>query len=229
MPNHTAYGALSDWEAESGGGKQNQSRKSLKDELKLTRILIEESMDAIVILDEQGGVYDTNLSFARLLGYTMDEIYTLHVWDWDAFLTKEQILKKINEVGPSGHRFETVHRRKDGGLIYMEMSNNAAVFKDKKLVFCICRDITEKKNAEKEREQIIAKLKASLAEIKTLQGILPLCSFCKKIRNDKGYWEQVDIYLEKHSGADITHSICPECFKKNYPEEYQYVRAQEQK
>jgi len=62
-------------------------------------------------------------------------------------------------------------------------------------------------------------LQKALDEIKTLHGILPLCSFCKKIRNDKGYWEQVDIYIHKHTQADISHSICPDCLKKNYPEE----------
>jgi hypothetical protein len=56
-------------------------------------------------------------------------------------------------------------------------------------------------------------------EIKQLKGILPLCSFCKKIRDESGYWEQVDVYLQKHSEADISHSICDKCMKKHYPEE----------
>jgi hypothetical protein len=59
--------------------------------------------------------------------------------------------------------------------------------------------------------------KKAAEEIKDLRGILPLCSFCKKIRDDEGYWEQVDIYIHKHSQADISHSICPECLKKHYP------------
>lgn len=59
-----------------------------------------------------------------------------------------------------------------------------------------------------------------LSEVKALRGILPLCSFCKKIRDDKGYWEQVDVYIHKYSEADISHSTCPECMKKNYPNEY---------
>jgi hypothetical protein len=59
-----------------------------------------------------------------------------------------------------------------------------------------------------------------LSEVKTLRGILPLCTFCKKIRDDKGYWEQVDVHIAKYSEADISHSLCPECMKKNYPEEY---------
>ncbi len=55
------------------------------------------------------------------------------------------------------------------------------------------------------------------SELQILRGILPICSFCKKIRDDKGYWEQVDIYLHKYSEADIIHSICPECMKIHYP------------
>ena len=59
-------------------------------------------------------------------------------------------------------------------------------------------------------------LQNALAEVKTLRGILPICSFCKKIRDDKGYWEQVDVYIGEHSNVDISHSICPECMEKHY-------------
>lgn len=59
-----------------------------------------------------------------------------------------------------------------------------------------------------------------ISEVKKLRGILPLCSFCKKIRDDKGYWEQVDMYIQKNSEADVSHSICPDCLKNNYPELY---------
>ena len=80
------------------------------------------------------------------------------------------------------------------------------------------KDITKRKRIEKEREKLIKELQEALKEIKTLRGILPLCSFCKKIRDDKGYWEQVDVYIHKHSQADISHGICPECMKKHYPD-----------
>ena len=80
------------------------------------------------------------------------------------------------------------------------------------------KEIDERERIEEGRKLIINKLKAASAEIKTLRGILPLCSFCKKIRNDKGYWEQVDVYIRKNSQADISHSICPECAKDHYPD-----------
>lgn len=67
----------------------------------------------------------------------------------------------------------------------------------------------ESKNEELER---------ALSEIKTLRGILPLCSFCKKIRNDEGFWEQVDVYLSARTEAQVSHGICPDCLKTHHPE-----------
>ncbi len=79
------------------------------------------------------------------------------------------------------------------------------------------KEISERAAAEAERDKTILNLKQALEEVKTLRGILPICSFCKKVRDDKGYWEQVDVYINKHSQADISHSICPDCAKKHYP------------
>ncbi|GAB6097421.1 hypothetical protein JCM14469_36750 [Desulfatiferula olefinivorans] len=64
----------------------------------------------------------------------------------------------------------------------------------------------------------IQKLKAALDENRTLQGILPICMFCKKIRNDKGYWDQVEAYVSRHSTAEFSHGICPDCLALHYPD-----------
>jgi hypothetical protein len=82
----------------------------------------------------------------------------------------------------------------------------------------ICRDITERKQAEVAREQLISQLKAALDRVKKLSGFLPICSYCKKIRDDKGYWKQIENYIREHSEAEFSHSICQECAKKYYPE-----------
>lgn len=73
---------------------------------------------------------------------------------------------------------------------------------------------------EKQRQQTLSELQKALDEVKTLRGILPICSFCKNIRNDEGYYEQIEAYIHKHSGVDFSHTICPTCLKKYYPEEY---------
>jgi len=75
----------------------------------------------------------------------------------------------------------------------------------------------ELKNALSEQQKLIHELQDALSKIKTLNGLLPICANCKKIRDDKGYWTQVEHYIKDHSDADFTHSVCPECIKKLYP------------
>ena len=80
----------------------------------------------------------------------------------------------------------------------------------------IARDITERKQAEEEREKLISKLQAAFDNIKTLKGLLPICANCKKIRDDKGYWNQIEAYIRDRSDAEFSHSICPDCFEILY-------------
>ncbi len=76
------------------------------------------------------------------------------------------------------------------------------------------------KQAEQERERLIRELQDALANIKTLRGLLPICFSCKQIRDDKGYWNQIDTYVLEHTDAEVTHSICPTCAQKLYPDLY---------
>jgi PAS domain S-box-containing protein len=80
------------------------------------------------------------------------------------------------------------------------------------------RDISAAKRSEKERERLIAELQDALSQVRTLSGMLPICSSCKKIRDDKGYWNQIETYLREHSEAEFSHGICPDCAKKLYPD-----------
>lgn len=80
------------------------------------------------------------------------------------------------------------------------------------------REIERRRLAEAERDRVIAELRQALTEVKTLRGFLPICSSCKRIRDDQGYWNQIESYIKAHSDAEFTHGICPECAKKLYPE-----------
>jgi PAS domain-containing protein len=82
----------------------------------------------------------------------------------------------------------------------------------------LVRDITERRRAEKERERLIADLSDALANVKKLSGLLPICASCKKIRDDKGYWHQVENYMQDHSEVAFSHGLCPECVARLYPE-----------
>ena len=78
--------------------------------------------------------------------------------------------------------------------------------------------ITALKQAEEERERLIRQLQEALANIKTLRGLLPICYSCKQIRDDKGYWNQIDTYVREHTEAEFTHGICPACAQKLFPD-----------
>lgn len=195
------------------------TEQRLQDEVEYRKLLVEENRDGIVIVGPGGEVVEANRRFAEMLGYSREEVLGLKVWDWDAVFSREQIREFLDACDSTGHHMETQHRRRDGEVIDVDLSNSGMVYRDRKHVFCICRDITEKKRAEREKEQLIRQLSESLAEIKTLRGILPVCSYCKKVRDDRGYWEQVDVYLQKHSDADVSHGICPGCLAEHHPDQ----------
>jgi len=86
------------------------------------------------------------------------------------------------------------------------------------LLFRTIRYAIERKQAETEREQLIAELQQALAQVKTLSGLLPICSGCKKIRDDQGYWNRIETYISQHSDAQFSHGICPDCAKQYFPD-----------
>jgi PAS domain-containing protein len=89
----------------------------------------------------------------------------------------------------------------------------------------IHRETTREREMGIQKENLIAELNAALENIKTLSGMLPICSSCKKIRDDKGYWAKLETYIQQHSRAIFSHSICPDCLKKHYPDEYYQLNS----
>jgi PAS domain S-box-containing protein len=138
--------------------ERKRAEEALVDETTRRRILVDQSRDGIVILDQNGKVYEANQRFAEMLGYSPEEAAQLHVWDWDTQWTREQLLEMIRSVDAAGDHSQTYHRRKDGTVYDVEISTNGAVCAGQKLVFCVCRDITARKRAEEElklRAQIL--------------------------------------------------------------------------
>jgi GAF domain-containing protein len=82
----------------------------------------------------------------------------------------------------------------------------------------------KRKEVELEREQVIGELKEALRNIKTLKGLLPICASCKKVRDDRGYWDQIETYVSRHSEAEFSHGICPDCVRRLYPDLYPKLR-----
>ncbi len=103
---------------------------------------------------------------------------------------------------------------------FMDITYSPYYSEDKKIIGFVVngRNITERKLAEDELLQEKEKLQESLHNIRALSGLLSICASCKKIRDDKGYWNQIESYVRDHSEAEFSHGICPECTKKLYPE-----------
>ncbi|HEY5283231.1 MAG TPA: PAS domain S-box protein [Polyangia bacterium] len=110
-----------------------------------------------------------------------------------------------------------IHRISDGEIV--QVHSKAEYDAKTKRVFGVVQDITDRKRIEDERKRLIIELQQAIEQVKTLSGILPICTHCKKIRNDRGYWEQVEAYVSEHTEAEFSHSICPHCFELFYPEE----------
>ncbi|MBN1690682.1 MAG: PAS domain S-box protein [Dehalococcoidia bacterium] len=155
--------------------ERRKLEKALSDEALRRRILIDQSIDGIVILDHNGKVYEVNKQFAAMLGYSMEEMRQLHVFDWEYQIPREKLIEMIRTVDEKGDHFETKHRRKDGSTFDVEISTNAAIIEDQKLIFCVTRDITERKQAEQDLIKSYQKVRKTLNDaINTMSKIVEM-------------------------------------------------------
>ncbi len=108
---------------------------------------------------------------------------------------------------------ETVGKRRDGTLFPVEHQSMFVLDNDGVPVAgrMLLRDVSERKAHEAEREQLLAELQEALANVRTLSGLLPVCAWCRKIRDDDGYWSDLEAFVHAHSDARFSHGICPDC------------------
>jgi len=139
--------------------ERKKQEQALADELTQRRLLIDKSLDGIVILDEDAKVVEANERFAHMLGYSLEEVYGLHTWDWDKNLPPKKILEMGRNIDEKGLHLDTKHTRKDGSVIDVDISISAAMCSGRKLIFCIQRDITDRNRAEEALEKSEAKYK----------------------------------------------------------------------
>ncbi len=177
-------------------------------------VLIENMRDGVLVLNNDGMLVDINPAGQRLAGLSPSlsigrSVDTL-LSSWPEFLSacrdERTCEYRINGRGDSS-------RYLDVNVIPLMDSSRRSYGR-----LVILRDITARKRLEAEREELIRSLREALDRVKTLNGLLPICANCKKIRDDRGYWHQVEVYIHEHSGADFSHSLCPECVKNLYPE-----------
>lgn len=185
------------------------------------RSVFENSFDGILLTVPDGRILRANPAACRIFGMTEAEICGE---GRSALVDPEDpaVAEALQERAAAGKTLAVfTHIRNDGTKFPAEISS--VVFTDKsgeERACTIIRDISARKRAEEEQAELIAELQNALAKVKLLSGFLPICASCKRIRDDSGYWQRIEKYIEEHSDAEFSHGICPECARKLYPEMY---------
>lgn len=177
-------------------------RKRAEDQARILSQAMMSISESVFITDLEGRFLFANGAFCETYGYEDAEV-------------RGRSCELLGDVTTEG---EVFHRRKDGSEFPVLLARSL-VLDDRgrpKAVVYAARDISERKRAEQERERLIEQLQEALARIKTLRGLLPICASCKKVRDDQGYWKQIESYVREHSEAEFSHSICPECMERLY-------------
>ena len=184
--------------------------------------IVDSAEEAIIGQSLEGIIATWNTGAARLYGYSAEEAigqplllivppsHHQKVADLTQKLLRGELIEPL----------ETVRMRKDGGMVNVGATISAIRDGAGRIIgtSSIAYDITERKRIEAERTELIAHLNETLSKVKTLSGLLPICASCKKIRDSQGTWQKLEIYVREHSRAEFSHSICPDCMRRLYPD-----------
>jgi PAS domain S-box-containing protein len=207
-------------------------RKRAEEELRKLSRAVEQSPASIVITDTSGAIEYVNPKFVQLTGYSLEEVKSKNPRVLKSGETPSKEYAQLWSTITSGGEWRgEFHNKKKNGELYWESAVISPITNtqgDITYYLAVKEDITERKRSEealqeaaKEKENLIRELQHALENIKTLQGLIPICASCKKIRDDKGFWSQVEEYIGGHTDAKFSHGICPDCAKKLYGDLYE--------
>jgi len=173
----------------------------------------EDSIDMLCFLDFNGHFKRLNPAWERTLGFTRAELMARPFIEFVHPEDRERTLEQNADVRGGGRAlgFENRYLCKDG--TYRWFHWNAAPNSSERVIYSVARDVTSSKLAEAERERLLRHLQDALAEVKSLRAILPICSYCKKIRDDEDYWHNIENYISMHTPTMFSHGICPSCMR----------------
>jgi PAS domain S-box-containing protein len=203
---------------------EQDSVKNRKHLLFLRRIF-DAIPSSIFVKDTQGHYIFCNAAFEEYTGLKKDEIVGKTDYDINPRRIADPYHEMDNILLENGDAqdYEVYFQNPDG--------NNQAVLFNKACytnaegsvmgLVGVITDVTDRKAAEEEKKELIRRLHNALSEIRTLSGLLPICSYCKKVRNDQGYWSKIEQYVQEHSDTQFSHGICPDCLKEHYPDHYE--------
>lgn len=224
------------WQARASWIRQAVDQTRLAAEEARYRLLAENAADVIWSMDPGGRLTYVSPAILRQRGWTPEEFMALS--PEERALSRrggeaiQERMEQARQLAPGSQPFEedllqATVKHKSGREIHVEAQWRLVWGEDGRLLGFqgVTRDITVRKRMEVERERLIQSLTQALADVKQLSGMLPICSSCKKVRDDHGYWSQIETYLSEHTEATFTHGVCPDCAQK-LRDEMQALRAQ---
>jgi PAS domain S-box-containing protein len=203
--------------------KRKQAEKELHHSKEVSETILNSMNDAVSLINtDDFSIIDVNKAFMEQYGLSKKNILGRPCYE----VTHNQQapcgppndicpLSETVQEGRSAHT-EHIHFLPDGSKTFAEIITSPIIDENGKVkqVVHIARNITERKQAEEEREKLIVELQQALSEIKILRGLLPICMNCRKIKTEHGAWNKLETYISKYSDVEFTHGICPDCFKK---------------
>jgi PAS domain S-box-containing protein len=201
--------------------ERKRAEKALRESEERYRTLSEAAYDMIYIINRNDIVEYVNTSAAELFNQRPEEIVgktRTSLFSLEVSGSQQRSLQSVFETGtPKYVESRAAYTEQviwlSTWLVPMRGDNGQIT-----AVMGVSRDITNRKWLEEDKQKLLNRLQEALAQVKTLGGLLPICSVCKKIRDDKGYWQQVEAYIQTHTDATFTHGVCPDCFPKLYPD-----------
>jgi len=208
----------------------------LREEFDTLRMYLPDAMVEVTIDFEQPRLIYMNRMAYLMFGYSREDFMRgIPVADLFATraeyqriveITREYVEDSVQNRAPyqrTGRQdlYEVRMRRKNGEVF--EVEGQSSIVLDEEgipvSVRTALRDISRRKALEEEREQLITNLRSTLEAVETLEGLLTICANCKKIRDDDGVWQELEVYIEAHSEAEFSHGICPDCIEKYYSDQ----------
>jgi PAS domain S-box-containing protein len=201
--------------------ERRRAEELLKRSVSLLEATLESTADGIMVDDGSGKILAYNKQFTEMWNLPQDVVA-------DDKRALDHALKQLKDPEAVMTKIKAYYAHPDAGSFDVLELNDGKIFElysrpqrvDGKPIGRVWsfRNVAERKRAEYERESLIKELKTALDNVRTLGGLVPICSHCKKIRDDKGYWNQLEKYLVEHTDATLTHGLCPDCVRLYFPE-----------
>lgn len=195
-------------------GERRRAEAALRESEQRFRAFMDHSPALAWLKDEAGRYVYFNRTYERCLQVSQAEGFGKTDFDLFPAEVARQLQENDHAVLDGDHSVKLMESAPDARgsdrdwWVYKFLVRDGA---GRRYVGGVALDMTERVRAEEAKSELIAQLRRALQEIKTLRGLIPICSYCKKIRDDAGFWQQLEQYLQRHTDAQFTHGICPEC------------------